>query len=114
MTGADDGIFFAFLVLSAQGYPLDTSYFSLLATQIEDSFDENGKQYNLNQDKPFHPCNESELRSLGQWNVFDTGETDMYDVHFSSLEGMFMCLDAPGDLRIYGNSESGFRRNLYI
>ena len=25
-----------------------------------------------------------------------------------------MCLDAPDDLRIYGNTESGLKRNLYI
>ena len=83
MSGADDGIFFAFMVITAKGYPLDTSYYSFLAAQIEDSFDENGEYINKNEDMFFHPCTESELRSLGRWNVYDAEEIDMYEVHFS-------------------------------
>ena len=80
MTGADDGIFFAFKVFNAYNSKygqLDSSYYRLSVGSYEFTFDEKSGDYVSNfTELKTHPCTMLELQQLGRLYVSKSEDID--------------------------------------
>ena len=117
MTGAEDGIFFAFYVsnLFKEKYRyLDTSFYSLEVISIEETYDENDQYKHESKSYEVHPCTDSEMKRLGDWYAFGSEWIDSMEL-LSTYKGFLMCLDNPDDVVIYGTLNSpAMKRLLYV